>query len=93
MHKDLKMDNIYAVNTNDLELVDLAIGDFGGAQKGEEKVSGHSPLVLGLGHRVEIHQEVGRSLSSLRNLTFPLPSRMIVSRADCCCVLGESHGD
>lgn len=46
MHKDLKMDNIYAKHTHDLELVHLAIGDFGGAQKGQEKVSGRSLLIL-----------------------------------------------
>ncbi|CAM9261297.1 unnamed protein product, partial [Sphacelaria rigidula] len=40
MHKDLKMDNIYVRNTHDLDLVQLAVGDFGGAQRGESKEDG-----------------------------------------------------
>lgn len=39
MHKDIKMENMYVTRVHDLEQATLAVGDFGGAQIGEETVS------------------------------------------------------
>lgn len=38
MHKDIKMDNVFVVNTHDTESATLAVGDFGAAQRGEPTV-------------------------------------------------------
>lgn len=38
MHKDIKLDNIFVVNTHDTESATLAVGDFGAAQRGESTV-------------------------------------------------------
>lgn len=39
MHKDIKLENIFVSNAHDLELAELAVGDFGGAQNGIAMVS------------------------------------------------------
>lgn len=38
MHKDIKMGNVFVVDTHDTESVTLAVGDFGAAQQGEPMV-------------------------------------------------------
>lgn len=38
MHKDIKMENMFVTNVHDLDRASLAVGDFGGAQMGEETV-------------------------------------------------------
>lgn len=38
MHRDIKMKNVFVVQSHNLELARLAAGDFGAAQRGEEKV-------------------------------------------------------
>lgn len=38
LHRDIKMKNMFVVQSYNLELVRLAVGDFGAAQRGEEMV-------------------------------------------------------
>lgn len=45
MHKDIKMENMFVTKMHDLDQASLAVGDFGGAQIGEETVSGPRGLV------------------------------------------------
>lgn len=42
MHKDIKMGNVFVVNTHDTESATLAVGDFGAAQQGEPMVGLHN---------------------------------------------------
>lgn len=53
MHKDIKMQNMFVVNAEDLESAELAVGDFGAAQWGEETVREYHGLpqmiILGAG--------------------------------------------
>lgn len=39
MHRDIKMQNMYVRNADDLTRVELVVGDFGGAQRGEQTVN------------------------------------------------------
>lgn len=39
MHRDLKMSNVFVAQAHDLDLAELAVGDFGAAQEGLETVS------------------------------------------------------
>lgn len=39
LHKDMKMQNVFVVQANNLQRVKLAVGDFGAAQLGVEIVS------------------------------------------------------
>lgn len=41
MHGDIKVWNLYVVNAGDLDLAELAVGDFGAAQLGEKTVRGY----------------------------------------------------
>lgn len=38
MHRDMKIQNIFVTNATNLELAELAVGDFGGAQHGHQTV-------------------------------------------------------
>lgn len=39
MHKDIKTQNTFVANAHDLDRAELALGDFGAAQRGEQTVS------------------------------------------------------
>lgn len=39
MHRDVKIQNIFVKQAHNLELAELAVGDFGAAQEGQENVS------------------------------------------------------
>ena len=38
LHRSIQMKNMFVVQSHSLELVRLAVGDFGAAQQGEERV-------------------------------------------------------
>ena len=38
LHRDIQMKNMFVVQSHSLELARLAVGDFGAAQRGEERV-------------------------------------------------------
>ena len=42
LHMDINMNNIFVVQNHSLELVKLAVGNFGCAQRGEERVSNYT---------------------------------------------------
>lgn len=39
MHKDIKLENVFVRNAGNLQLAELALGDFGGAQNGRVTVN------------------------------------------------------
>lgn len=40
MHKDMKIENLFVRNAESIQVAELAVGDFGAAQKGKLTVSG-----------------------------------------------------
>lgn len=50
MHKDMKIENAFVRNAENLQVADLVVGDFGAAQKGTMTVSGCIIIHMGSSH-------------------------------------------